>query len=233
MTVLTAALLGLLGSAHCLAMCGPLILAVGAPRHGTPARRLLHVGTYHAGRVVMYALVGLVVGIAGSALAVAGIGRLVAVVAGLCLLVAGTAPAIARRWPSWTSPWISVASHASAAARAWQARHPVTGPFAAGLANGLLPCSMVYAALAVAITANGIGQAAWTMAAFGAGTVPALAGLSVGVGHITPAWRRRLGGAAPAGLALVGLLLVARGLTPASVVDVTAPPAHSAHAPHH
>lgn len=233
MTVLTAALLGLLGSAHCLAMCGPLILAVSAPRHGNPARRLLQVGTYHAGRVAMYALLGVVVGIAGSALAVAGIGRLVAVVAGLCLLVAATGTAIARRWPSWTGPWISVAAHAAAAARVWQARHPVTGPFAAGLANGLLPCSMVYAALAVAVTASSIGQAAWTMAAFGAGTVPALAGLSAGAGHITPAWRRRLAGAAPAGLALVGLLLVARGLTPARVVDVTAPPALGAQAPHH
>lgn len=233
MTVLTAALLGVLGSAHCLAMCGPLILAVGARRQGSPARRLLHVGTYHAGRVAMYALLGVVVGTAGSALAVAGIGRLVAVVAGLCLLAAGTGPAVARRWPSWSGPWISVAARAGAAARAWQVRHPVTGPFAAGLANGLLPCSMVYAALAVAITANGIGQAAWTMAAFGAGTVPALAGLSVGAGHITPAWRRRLAGAAPAGLALVGLLLVARGLTPARVLDVTAAPAQGVHAPHH
>lgn len=233
MTVLTAALLGLLGSAHCLAMCGPLVLAVGAPRHGSPARRLLHVGTYHAGRVAMYALLGLVVGTAGSALAMAGVGRLVAVAGGLGLLAAGIGPVVKWRGPSWSGPWISVAARAAAAARAWQARHPVTGPFAAGLANGLLPCSMVYAALAVAITANGIGQASWTMAAFGAGTVPALAGLSAGAGHLRPAWRRRLAGAAPAGLALVGLLLVARGLTPARVLDVTAPPAHGAHAPHH
>lgn len=233
MTVLAAALLGLLGSAHCLAMCGPLILAVGVPRHGSPARRLFHVGTYHAGRLAMYALVGGVVGIAGSALAMAGIARLVAVVAGLCLLAAGAGPTLARRWPSWSGPWISVAARAGAAARAWQARHWVAGPFVAGLANGLLPCSMVYAALAVAITANSIGQAAWTMAAFGAGTVPALAGLSAGAGHISPAWRRRLAGVAPAGLALAGLLLVARGLAPARGLDGTVSPAQGVHAPHH
>jgi hypothetical protein len=81
-----------------------------------------------------------------------------------------------------------------------------------GLLNGLLPCGFVYAALATALTAGNVPQSMFFMAAFGLGTGPAMLGVSL-VGRVaSAAWRARLQRLVPYGLALVGLLLIVRGL---------------------
>lgn len=215
MTLLAAALLGLLGSAHCVAMCGPLILAVGIPRQrqglGT---RLLHITHYHAGRLSTYALLGALAGAAGSVALLGGLGRGVAVAAGVALILAGIGPGFLRRWTPGSGPWMTAAAQAGAAARRWQVAHPSSGPFVAGLANGVLPCGMVYAALATALSTGSIPGAAGVMAAFGLGTVPALAGLSLGAAQVSRGWQRRLSHVVPMALVLVGLLMVGRALRP-------------------
>ena len=212
MTVVAAALLGLLAGAHCVSMCGPLVLAVSAGARTRAAHvRMLHALAYHAGRVTTYAVLGLAAGLAGSVLTFAGFGRVVAVAAGALLVAAGIVPGLARLAPSWTGRWIGVAARAAGAARALQARHPVAGPFAAGMANGLLPCGMVHAALAAALAAGSLDRAVWTMAAFGAGTTPALVGLALTAEQVPYSWRRRLSRLAPAGLVAMGVLLLVRG----------------------
>jgi hypothetical protein len=225
MTILAGALLGLLGSAHCIGMCGPLVLSLGAPRHDVRlAVRLAQVGIYHLGRIATYALLGVAAGLAGGLFAMAGLGRTLAVAGGALLVAAALAPALVRRSPSLAGPWIPVAARAGAAARRWQHGHPFPGRFAAGLANGLLPCGMVYAALAAALAAGSVAEAALTMTAFGAGTTPALAVLSLSAAQIPIAWRRRVSRAAPAGLAIVGLLLIVRGMTPPPAAAAGSPP---------
>ncbi|HEY8535278.1 MAG TPA: sulfite exporter TauE/SafE family protein, partial [Vicinamibacterales bacterium] len=208
-----AALLGLLAGAHCVSMCGPLVLAVSAgARTRTWRSRLLHVATYHTGRVTTYGLLGLAAGLAGQAMAFAGFGRMLALVAGALLIAAGLMPGLARLQPSWTTRWIGLAARLSGAARALRDGHPIAAPFAAGMVNGLLPCGMVYAALAAALAAGSPERAVWTMAAFGVGTTPALAGLALTAGQLPRSWRQPLTRLAPAGLVLTGVLLVVRGL---------------------
>jgi sulfite exporter TauE/SafE len=212
MTIVAAALLGLLASAHCMSMCGPLVLAVsaGARTRGCHAQ-LRHALTYHAGRLTTYAVLGMAAGLAGNAMSFAGLGRVVALAAGTLLVAAGVVPGFARLAPLWAGRWIGVAAWAAGAARTLQARHPVAGPFAAGMANGLLPCGMVYAALAAALAAGSLDRAVWTMAAFGAGTAPALVGVALTAERVPYSWRRPLSRLAPAGLVVVGVLLLVRG----------------------
>lgn len=233
MTFIAAALLGLLGSAHCVAMCGPLILAIGIPRQrlGLGAR-VLHVSHYHAGRISTYALMGAVAGAVGSVTMLGGVGRGVAVAAGVALILAGIGPAFVRRWTPGYGPWMTAAARASAAARRWQAAHPSSGPFVAGLANGVLPCGMVYAALATALSTGSITGAAGAMAVFGLGTVPALAGLSLGAAQVSRGWQRRLSHVVPLALVLVGLMLVGRALRPSESRHPSALP-HTMHSGGH
>ncbi len=213
MTMAAAALLGLLTGAHCVSMCGPLVLAVSAgARTRTWQSRLLHAAIYHAGRVTTYVVLGLAAGLVGQMMVFAGFGRVLALAAGALLIVAGLIPGLTRLSPSWAARWIGVAARAAGAARSLRDGHPVAAPFAAGMANGLLPCGMVYAALAAAVAAGSLERAAWTMAAFGAGTTPALAGLTLTAGQIPLVWRRPLSRLAPAGLVFAGVLLVVRGL---------------------
>ncbi|HEX7088399.1 MAG TPA: sulfite exporter TauE/SafE family protein [Vicinamibacterales bacterium] len=213
MTIAAALLLGLLTGAHCVSMCGPLVLAVSAgARTRTWRSQLAHAATYHAGRVTTYVLLGLVAGLVGQMMVFAGLGRVLALAAGAVLIAAGLIPGLARLSPSWASRWVGVAARAAGAARSLRDGHPIAAPFAAGLANGLLPCGMVYAALAAAVAAGSLERAAWTMAAFGVGTTPALAGLTLTAGQIPAGWRGPLTRLAPAGLVVAGVLLVVRGL---------------------
>ena len=82
----TAFFLGLAGSLHCAGMCGPLAMAVpvlGRNRWAVLASRLI----YNLGRVVTYALLGLVFGLIGQTFALAGFQRWVSLVTGALILI--------------------------------------------------------------------------------------------------------------------------------------------------
>src|SRR5437773_642755 len=85
MDIITAFLLGLLGSLHCAGMCGPLALALPAAGRSGSA----YLGgriAYNLGRVTTYSGVGVVGGMFGKALLLAGIQRWVSIALGLALL---------------------------------------------------------------------------------------------------------------------------------------------------
>lgn len=213
MIVAAAAALGVIGSAHCVAMCGPLVLLAGGPPHATRRTQMARAGLYHLGRVTTYSCLGLAAGSVGHVAASLGIGRAVAILGGLILIVTALASAATRRSGALAGTLMPLVAGLSRAARDVGRRHPRLGLYGLGLANGLLPCGMVYAALAIALTAGSAIQAAATMAAFGAATAPALIAASLASGLIRGRWRHSLGAALPLGMAATGVLLVVRGLT--------------------
>lgn len=173
-------MLGLLGSAaHCVGMCGPLVMLV-ARRYGAPAggRSTLAATTwYSAGRLATYAAIGALAGGVGAGLEAAGatfgLQRLATVTAGVVLVLLGlvsisSSDARANALSAW---WSRVTHRLASRAPA----HPVT----AGLLLGLLPCGLVYTAVAAAMATGTAVQGAVALLAFGAGTVPALLGVSV------------------------------------------------------
>jgi sulfite exporter TauE/SafE len=209
--LLAGAALGLAGSAHCAAMCGPLVVAVGRGA-GTDRRvQLRHALTYHAGRVLLYLCLGVVAGAAGRTLTFAGLGRGVSIGAGLLLIAAALARQrvmtgrLAGKWSSWIA-------QAVAATHRWGARRPVLGPLFAGAVNGLLPCGLTYAALTAAVALGTTMAALAFMTGFGLGTVPVLLVLSMTTAAVPQALRARLRRLAPMALAILGALLVTRGL---------------------
>ncbi len=228
--VLTGLVLGAVGSGHCVAMCGPLVL-LATPRGSPPTAALMrHAVLYHGGRVLMYVALGSVAGLAGAGVVRAGFGRALAVVAGAVLVLQALAfvPRVASALG--TRRVGQGVTRALSAAGVWMRRHRVQGPLAFGALNGLLPCGLLYAALTAAA---GLGEPVPAMAfmvAFGLGTTPVLAVLGLAGGTVvsrTPARVRRL---APVALALVGLLLIVRGMAqphaahvPVAVADGDAP----------
>jgi len=81
-----------------------------------------------------------------------------------------------------------------------------------GVLNGILPCGLLYAALAAAAGLGGVRDALTFIAAFGVGTLPMFVALVVSARVILPRAPHWLRQAAPVALALVGLLLIERGL---------------------
>lgn len=173
-TVLPAFMMGVLGGAHCVAMCGgsSSALCAGAPRAGR-----LGVA-YNGGRVVGYAVLGLLVGALGS---LPPDGPLDAVrfglraLAALCMLAVGLhlvgLPSFVGRLEELGGPlWRRLAPFA---ARLLPLRS-IPAAVAVGALWALMPCGLLYGALALAATAGSPLAGAVTMAAFAVGTLPTM-----------------------------------------------------------
>jgi sulfite exporter TauE/SafE len=214
--LVTGLIFGAIGSAHCIGMCGPLVLAVGRTLK-RPSRRavLQHSLTYHTGRVLTYALLGVAAGVAGETLSFWGLGRALAIAAGLLLLLAAIGAAIPQRLRGVGAIPAVLATRACASAGRWSRGHPVAGPMLAGAANGLLPCGLAYSALLTAAALGTGSGAILMMIGFGLGTVPALVGLSIAATH-APGVRTHLRRLTPVLLAVTAVILLVRGFAPAT-----------------
>ncbi len=173
-------LLGLLGSAaHCVGMCAPFVMVVSRT-YAAPAGPHTAVTAqlwYTAGRIVTYALLGAVAGSVGQALDLAGtwvgVQRAAAAIAGGALVAWAlvTLLEIGRRSPAGGALFAYVA-------RGIKGRIP-SHPLLIGLFLGLLPCGLLYSAVIAAAPRGGALEGAMALAIFGAGTAPALLGLSL------------------------------------------------------
>ena len=205
---------------HCVGMCGPLVLGQVADRMAclaggrlTSAHRL-RAGLllpYHAGRVTTYALLGAASGFIGSAGAAnfRPVGGALMLFAALLFLRQAV-----RRLGGRAAPPAAGWGRALARLAGRLDRTRPAGGFVLGLLLGLLPCGFLYAALAASAAAGGAGAGAAAMAAFGLGTVPALAALGLAGGAVGGVlarhWRAALAVATPwilgANAALLALL---------------------------
>jgi sulfite exporter TauE/SafE len=171
--------LGLLGGfGHCVGMCSVFVLFVsrqyGPPIGSRPA--LVAQLWYTLGRIVTYAVLGAAAGALGGVVQLAGtllgLQRAASIVAGAVLVVWALA-ALADS--------VSFASGGRLFGRvAGALKGRVPGhPFATGLFLGLLPCGLLYSAVIAAVARGGPVEGATALALFGAGTAPALLGVSL------------------------------------------------------
>ena len=214
MTFVAGFVLGMAGSAHCVAMCGPLVLTI-ARNLRPPSRRVQFQQAllYNAGRVCTYAVLAAPAVLAGQALVLWGLGRVLTVTAGLLLLSAALGSSRPRVFGRAGAACSAAAARACLIASRWSGARPVMGPLLTGAANGLVPCGLVYAALTAAAAAGSAADGLVLMIAFGLGTVPALVGLSLTAAAVPLGVRVHLRRLAPVALALAGALLLFRGLT--------------------
>ena len=206
--------LGFLGSLHCVGMCGPLVMALPQP-NGEYRRWAKLVGgrlLYNFGRIGMYAFLGAGVGLLGSAARFSGLQQIVSIATGSLILLWLVIP------KKFYSQGLSAqyAAKLIAHLRVWFA--PILGlnfftaQFGLGLLNGLLPCGLVYVAIAGAILQPTVLTSALFMALFGLGTFPALIFFGLLTGKIKNHFRFSIQRLLPAGLAVVAILLILRGL---------------------
>ena len=223
---LTGIALGLAASAHCAAMCGPLVLTMGRNLH-RPSRgeRLRHALLYHAGRIAAYLALAAAAGWAGAAIASTTVGRVAAVAAAIVLLDRALGFTHGRLPAAVTDRHRGLVGRAGAAAMGWAQSHRVAGPVAAGAVHGLVPCGLLYAAVIASAAAGSLPGALSLMTGFGLATLPVLAAVSLAPGAVPIRFRAGLRALTPAALVFTAALLLFRAFTPAT---------HDAgaHAPH-
>ena len=187
-----ALLAGLIGSPHCVAMCG----GFAATCARTPAGAV----AWHLGRLTTYAALGALAALLGRA--IPGPPWVSAAVS--AVLLVWFAGALAGLLPE---PRLSLPGLGDTMNRLI-ARDAPASRFVFGMANGLLPCGLVYAALALPVALGSAPLGALAMLLFGLGTIPALATLATGLARLLRQglWPRRL---LAAGMLLVGLWSIA------------------------
>ncbi|RTQ53302.1 sulfite exporter TauE/SafE family protein [Hymenobacter gummosus] len=202
---------GLLGSFHCVGMCGAIALAL--PGAGQPrGRYVLGRVLYHLGRLSTYTALGAGAGLLGQSLQLAGWQQGLSIVSGLLILLLVALPeAYTGRAAAAVGLDKLLARLKNALAYFFQ--RPALGAlYMSGVLNGLLPCGLVYLALAGALSVPGPGGAAAYMALFGLGTLPLMLALSL-TGQLVPLrWRTRLRRAVPVVAVVMAGLFILRGL---------------------
>ena len=205
-----AFILGLLSSFHCVGMCGPLALSLPTGNLSSFAKKKALI-FYQTGRIGTYALLGLILGIAGRTIYLSGFQQYFSVLAGTIILLMMLHYFILQRF--WQPRMINrfYEGVRKIIFRLWNS--PRKGKFIfLGMANGLLPCGMVYMALAAAMVSNRIPDSFLFMIVFGLGTMPAWIGITYAGNLMHIKNRILLRKATPVLMAFVGLLLILRGM---------------------
>jgi len=208
--IFTGLTLGMVSSFHCVGMCGPLALSL--PLAGlSRAGKIWSVGCYHTGRIFTYSCLGLVFGLAGRRIYLAGLQQWFSIVLGLAILLVLVLNLRqqAKPYPGFLQKGFSQVQQWIVALWGMQSRSKF---LLIGAANGLLPCGMVYVALALALSQPQINLSVVSMAMFGAGTLPAMLALSLLGHHLNISLRNTIKKAIPAFMAMMAILLILRGL---------------------
>ena len=206
----SAFLLGLLGSLHCVGMCGPIALALpnASKGWGAVAGALL----YNLGRILTYLLLGLIIGAFGRGLFLAGVQSWFSVILGILLIVVAILSLNVETYIKRFPPVQRLQNWVSRSMAKLLRREGLQINFLIGALNGLLPCGLVYVAIAGAVLSDTWMQSALYMGGFGAGTLPLMLGTALAGQFISLNWRQRLRRLSPILLGLFGLYFMARGI---------------------
>jgi uncharacterized protein len=203
--VLTALIMGLTGSLHCVGMCSPLAMAVG----NMNARAFLNRVIYNAGRIVTYGLLGLAIAGVGLAFPISKFQNLVSIFLGIVLLLAGSG-LLKINIPILSSAIGKLTSTLKKLFTRFLNRKNLSSVFLLGTLNGILPCGLVWIALTYSFTLQSAMEGFSFMMLFGIGTLPVMLGFTSVITQLLRRFNFNFQHVTSAMLILSGVLLIVR-----------------------
>jgi hypothetical protein len=173
MVYISALTLGLLGSFHCVGMCGPIALAIPLKTDSWLARIFGGV-LYNLGRAITYAVMGAVFGLLGRGLVMSGFQQWVSIIMGAIMILSVITPSIYKNRFNADKGVFSFVGKLKMSLGKLFAQRSYSSLLMIGLLNGLLPCGLVYFAIAGAIATGSSASGSLFMFIFGLGTLPML-----------------------------------------------------------
>ncbi len=209
LAILSGLSIGVLGSFHCIGMCGPLALALPVQQlAGT--KKTTAILLYNFGRALSYASLGIVFGAIGSSFQIFHLQQWLSIVAGVFIL----AIFLLGKFSHYTFPALAKLTQNIK----FRLSHYLSSPkttktyLSIGVLNGYLPCGLVYLAIAASLATGSLLHGSLLMLAFGFGTMPIMA-LTMAFGKfISIGVRNRLNKISPYIIMGVACLLIIRGL---------------------
>ncbi|MBQ4819649.1 sulfite exporter TauE/SafE family protein [Aquimarina sp. MMG016] len=207
----SALILGLLGSFHCIGMCGPIAFMLPVDRSNT-IKKFLQIFLYHFGRLLAYSIIGLFFGFIGKSLNIFGMQQWLSISIGILMIILVLIPSKLLMKYNVSKPVYRIISKLkNALGRELKKKTPDTF-LTIGFLNGFLPCGLVYMAVFGTIAMGTLFQGSLYMLLFGLGTIPLMT-VTVYLGNILKGKvRQRIQKAIPVFVVIIGLLFIVRGL---------------------
>lgn len=208
--LLSGLALGAISSFHCIGMCGPLALALPL-QYLPPYQKVTGIFLYNIGRVFTYSLLGLFFGFVGRQIYLGGLQQWFSICIGCIILIGVIHPLLFKK--QYRLQFIDAANlKLQQFIGKYILQKQLYGLFLIGAANGLLPCGMVYFAIAAALATGSVEGGVAFMAFFGLGTIPLMLSLSYFGFMIGISVRRNIQKAVPFLIATMAILLILRGM---------------------
>jgi sulfite exporter TauE/SafE len=223
---LSALILGLLGSFHCVGMCGPIAFVLPVDRTNN-YKKIIQITLYHIGRLLTYSIIGLIFGIIGKGFYLFGFQQQLSIVIGITMIVVVLIPYKTFNKYNFSKPIYKIISKVKSSLGAALKRKSPDTFLTIGFLNGFLPCGLVYMAVFGAIASGNALEGSLYMAIFGLGTIPLMTTAIYFSNFLKGTLRQKIQKVIPVFVVLIGALFILRGLglgipyiSPAPVSDV-------------
>jgi len=209
--LLSALIFGLLGSFHCVGMCGPIAFLLPVD-HKKPIKKVGQIFLYHFGRIFAYSIIGLLFGLLGKSFYLFGMQQQLTIAIGVLMIIVVLLPYKTFQKYNFSKPLFRIISKVkSELGTALKRKSPDTF-LTIGFLNGFLPCGLVYMAVFGAIASGNALQGSLYMALFGIGTIPLMTTAIYLGNFLNLQVRQRIRKAIPVFVVLIGCLFIVRGM---------------------
>ncbi len=207
----TALIFGLLGSFHCVGMCGPVAFLLPVDRSNN-FKKIIQIFIYHSGRILAYSSIGFLFGVAGKSLSIFGFQQQLSIGIGVLMMIFILLPKKSINKFTFSKPLYGIISRVkSAMGKELKKKTPDTF-FTIGFLNGFLPCGLVYMAVFGALDSGSALKGSLYMALFGIGTIPLMTTAIYMGNFLNLSMRQHIRKAIPAILFIMASLFILRGL---------------------
>ena len=191
-------------------MCGPIALAI--PKREEITANIIHKSLYNSGRVVTYSLLGILTGLIGQGFNMAGWQQGLSISLGFLLILTMLVTGFRNLNIPLIGPIIGLTHTIKKYFSQFLKRRSQWSAVVLGMINGLLPCGLVYIALAASIHGGSVKSGLLYMLVFGLGTFPVMLLISLAGNVIGPRVRQKVYKLVPIFIVTLGLLFILRGL---------------------
>lgn len=209
--LLSALVLGLLGSLHCVGMCGPIAFMLPVDRSNN-FKKIFQILMYHFGRLLAYGSIGLIFGLLGKGLYVFGMQQKLSIIIGVLMIAIVLIPYKLFSKYNFSKPLFGIISKLkSRLGQELKKKSPDTF-LTIGFLNGFLPCGLVYMALFGAIAMGNAMEGSLYMILFGLGTIPLMTTAIYMSGFLKSSAKKRIQQLIPVFVVVIGVLFILRGM---------------------
>ncbi|MCK8479500.1 sulfite exporter TauE/SafE family protein [Psychroserpens algicola] len=207
----SALIFGLLGSFHCVGMCGPIAFMLPVDRTNS-INKLVQIFSYHFGRLMAYGLIGLVFGIVGKGLYLFGIQQQLSIVIGILMIAVVLIPVQTFNTYNFSKPIHRVISKVKSELGQALKKKTADTFLTIGFLNGFLPCGLVYMAVFASLAMQNAVQGSLYMMLFGLGTIPLMTTAIYLGKFLNSGIKQRIQKAIPVFVIIIGILFIIRGM---------------------